>query len=549
MKFFDYELIQKCGSGAYGEVWVARALAGRLVALKIIEKNEQISREFAGLRNYSRIFDFKYLIRIFHVGESENKLYYTMELADNLGTTEQYVPATLENVLKQKGRISSREIVMIGQKILWGISALHKAGLVHRDIKPENILFVNGVPKLSDIGLLRSVSQTLSMGGTLGFIPPEKVSSGVLERTSSDDLYALGKVLYCCLTGNNVEKWPTFPGTLVNDDCKKLNRVILTACAKSKFQRFKNVEEFENALNWGVPKRKYVYSILLRYWYWIAGTMICTGFFLFGTLFPSQYKNTSYREEHVSLEDTALILGEIANRVNFDFAVSDGTDEYNTGSFEDPIYRKFSPFKLDGEPRLQRTVLTDSFENWAHWETENSHGFNIYRNVLSIGNYGTIYLKDQIETPYAIRFELDCSALMGRVDFRITAFNSQKHERSYYQCSLTCSEKAGLLLLPLEYQPENDRKIMIKPIKQPESHSGFHTIELVQTEKFFRFYMDGKLMIHAPSFFFGGYLGITADRASIHNSVYIRNLQIFRIDTVPGCSEENQYHLKKKKKN
>ena len=85
-------------------------------------------------------------------------------------------------------------------------------------------------------------------------------------------------------------------------------------------------KEFENALNWGVPKRKYVYSILLRYWYWIAGTMICTGFFLFGTLFPSQYKNTSYREEHVSLEDTALILGEIANRVNFDFAVSEAKE-------------------------------------------------------------------------------------------------------------------------------------------------------------------------------------------------------------------------------
>lgn len=535
MKIFDYELIQKCGSGAYGEVWVARTRTGKLVALKIIEKSAQISREFAGLRNYSRVSEFRYLIRVFHVGESKNKLYYTMELADNLGTSEEYVPATLENVLTRQGRFLPKETISIAQKILRGISVLHNAGLVHRDIKPENILFVNGIPKLSDIGLLRSVSQTLTVGGTLGFIPPERISSTSSERTTADDLYALGKVLYCCLTGNKVEEWPTFPGTLVSDDYRKLNRVILTACAKSRLQRFKFTEEFENALNWGVPKRKYIFA-WLRYWYWIGGVVIGAVFFFSGIIFQNQ-------DETASQEEKPLVLGEIANRVNFDFVVSDGTDEYNTGSFEDPIYRKFSPFKLDGEPRLQRIVFTDSFENWAHWENENSHGFNIYNNVLSVGNHGTIYLKNPIETPYAIRFELDCSALIGRIDFRISAFNSWKHERSYYQCSLTCSEDAGLTLLPLVYQPENDRKITIKPISQPESHAGFHTIELVQTENFFRFYMDGKLMIHAPSFFFGGYLGITADHSSIRNLVYVRNLQIFRIDTVPGYPEENRYHL------
>ena len=74
----DYEILKKCGHGAYGEVWIARNRAGALVALKTIEKSEQIEKELAGLRCYSRIADSPHLIRLFHIGEIGNTLYYTM---------------------------------------------------------------------------------------------------------------------------------------------------------------------------------------------------------------------------------------------------------------------------------------------------------------------------------------------------------------------------------------------------------------------------------------------------------------------------------------
>ena len=80
----DYKILKKCGHGAYGEVWIARNRAGRLVALKTVWKSELIGKELAGLRNYSRIAESPYLIRIFHIGETGTILYYTMELADNL---------------------------------------------------------------------------------------------------------------------------------------------------------------------------------------------------------------------------------------------------------------------------------------------------------------------------------------------------------------------------------------------------------------------------------------------------------------------------------
>jgi len=50
---------------------------------------------------------------------------------------------------------------------------LHRQGLVHRDIKPSNIIFVRGVPKLADVGLVAAVTDARSFVGTEGFIPPE----------------------------------------------------------------------------------------------------------------------------------------------------------------------------------------------------------------------------------------------------------------------------------------------------------------------------------------------------------------------------------------
>ena len=128
MRTLDYEILKKCGHGAYGEVWIARNRAGALVALKTIEKSEQIEKELAGLRCYSRIADSPHLIRLFHIGEIGNTLYYTMELADNIGSEELYIPATLGNLLKQKKRFFPTETVELGEKLLSGLESLHQAG-------------------------------------------------------------------------------------------------------------------------------------------------------------------------------------------------------------------------------------------------------------------------------------------------------------------------------------------------------------------------------------------------------------------------------------
>ena len=270
-KIQPYKLLARCGRGAYGDVYIAEDSIGRRVALKTVEKSAA-AREISGLQHYAKISNSGNLIRIFHIAETPDFLYYTMELADDLNPgnkdPEQYIPATLSNIMAQKKRLSPGETLRIATELLRGLQDLHKNQLVHRDIKPENILMINGVAKLSDVGLVRNINHLLSFGGTLGFIPPERLQTNESGQTREDDLYAVGKVLYCLLTGFPPEKYPQLPPDLVNQPgVREWNNLITTACNRNPLSRFRSAEEFSAALVRGrvtTKKKAIQWSLRLR---------------------------------------------------------------------------------------------------------------------------------------------------------------------------------------------------------------------------------------------------------------------------------------------
>ena len=84
-----------------------------------------------------------------------------------------YVSHTLKLDLYRRTRLPSDECIKIGLALTTALEHLHGHGLVHRDIKPSNIIFVNGTPKLADIGLVASMDKTMSFVGPSGILPPE----------------------------------------------------------------------------------------------------------------------------------------------------------------------------------------------------------------------------------------------------------------------------------------------------------------------------------------------------------------------------------------
>src|ERR1051325_2313706 len=216
----DHQLIQCIGRGSYGEVWLARNLMGVYRAVKVVYRKNfghqrPFERELGGIKKFEPISrSHESFVDILHVGQNEKGgyFYYIMELGDS--TTGQdinprfYVPKTLAKEVALRGRLPLSECVQLGLWLSAALNALHSHGLVHRDVKPSNIIFVNGVPKLADIGLVADINEARSYVGTEGFIPPEGPGS------AQADIYSLGKVLYEISTGKDRCDFPDLPTRL-----------------------------------------------------------------------------------------------------------------------------------------------------------------------------------------------------------------------------------------------------------------------------------------------------------------------------------------------
>jgi serine/threonine protein kinase len=284
----DHDLLHVIGRGAYGAVWLARhTRLGTPRAVKIIRRDQfgddrPFQREFDGIRNYEPISrSHPNLVSILHVGGTDDWFYYVMELADRVGNpnaecqkpketlnpnhetasrqhepvrasgfgipssfeirhSDIYTPHTLRSELKQHGALPINRVLEIAHALASALAHLHAHGLVHRDVKPSNVIFVRGVPKLADIGLVAGIDDARSFVGTEGYIPPEG------PGTPSADCYSLGKLLYELSTGHDRTAWPEPPADLATrpdrERLLELNAILHRACSPDPRERYANAE-------------------------------------------------------------------------------------------------------------------------------------------------------------------------------------------------------------------------------------------------------------------------------------------------------------------
>jgi len=259
LKIDNFVLLKRIGEGAYGEVWLTRSVTKALRAIKIVYRNKfdeqrPFEREFEGVRSFEPIsLDHPGWVYILYVGKDAARgfFYYVMEPADDLITgaeidPETYEPKTLGKLLVENGWLSVDECTSIGVHLADALAALHKAGLVHRDIKPSNIIFVKGLPKLADIGLVTPTREPMSIAGTEGFIPKDK------PGTPLADIFALGRTLYQAATGCEPSRHPGLPTSLgKRTDGRELMRlmeIINKACAHFPEDRYQSAAELRDDL-------------------------------------------------------------------------------------------------------------------------------------------------------------------------------------------------------------------------------------------------------------------------------------------------------------
>jgi WD40 repeat protein len=280
----DHELVEFVGEGSYGEVWRARSVLGAGRAVKFVRRDRFDSprpyeREYVGIQRFEPLSRrHEGLVDVLHVGRipDGSLFYYVMELADPVPVRESggsenvtggpgqlgleadsggegrsglspYRPLTLRALIRLRGRLSVEDAAELGVTLCSALHHLHRHGLVHRDLKPSNVIFVEGQPKLADIGLVTGLDEAKSFVGTEGYIPPEG------PGTIAADVYSLGKVLYEAATGRDRNDFPDLPdefrsGASEAERFADLNEVLLRACAPDPADRYPSMERMRAEL-------------------------------------------------------------------------------------------------------------------------------------------------------------------------------------------------------------------------------------------------------------------------------------------------------------
>ena len=203
-----YRILSQITRGGMAVVYLAEDLRlGRKVALKILAselaEDDDFRTRFLRESQTAASIDHPNVIPIYDAGESHGHLYIAMRVVND---------TDLKGLLKSEPRLEIDRATAIASQVAGALGAAHRHNLVHRDVKPANILIIrresrssNDHAYLSDFGLakhVQSVSGLTATGhfmGTVNYAAPEQVEGKQVDGRT--DIYALGCVLFECLTG------------------------------------------------------------------------------------------------------------------------------------------------------------------------------------------------------------------------------------------------------------------------------------------------------------------------------------------------------------
>ncbi len=230
-----YEILEELGRGGMGVVYKARHLAlRRTVALKVVRGGPSGGEEVARFRTEAEAaarLTHPNIVSIYEIGEHAGLPYFSLEFCPG---------GSLEKRLKDNP-LPAREAAALVERLAAAMQTAHEAQVIHRDLKPANVLLTRGgggsppaprpdgrpanpsdewVPKVSDFGLAKKLddvglTQSGAILGTPSYMAPEQAKGHGKDVGPQADVYALGAILYECLTGRPPFKAATTLETLL----------------------------------------------------------------------------------------------------------------------------------------------------------------------------------------------------------------------------------------------------------------------------------------------------------------------------------------------
>jgi serine/threonine-protein kinase len=199
-----YRLMRPLGSGGSAYVWSARDEAlGREVAVKILSGSaSQGGRERERLHREARLLALLEHPRITTVYDYMETV-GPDQTCNPVLVTELVHGSDLRDRLEQ-GPLPPEAAFTVCAEVAEALAAAHRAGIVHRDVKPANVMMTERGAKLLDFGISRRDADTDLTGqvaiGTPACMAPEQWQGQPAQPAS--DVYALGCMLYWCLSGH-----------------------------------------------------------------------------------------------------------------------------------------------------------------------------------------------------------------------------------------------------------------------------------------------------------------------------------------------------------
>jgi serine/threonine protein kinase len=320
-----YEILAELGRGGMGVVYQARQTElGRVVALKMVLAGSMVAaaevQRFRAEALAAARLDHPHIVPIFEVGEHQGLPFFTMKYIEG-GSLAQHLERLSGDV---------KATVRLVAQVARAVHHAHQRGIIHRDLKPANVLLsaacglagapeegtakpqaagqagsLSYQPHVTDFGLAKrtdgdsGLTATGAILGTPSYMAPEQAAARK-EITTAVDVYALGAILYECLTGRPpfrgdtpwetllqvMERDPVPPRTVNPQVDRDLELVCLKCLHKDPGQRYASAAALADELeHWlaGEPLAVHPPSLAALFRLWLrqhfgsAGWMVVLG--------------------------------------------------------------------------------------------------------------------------------------------------------------------------------------------------------------------------------------------------------------------------------